>query len=331
MKELKNDIKNKSFRRAYLLFGAERYLVEHYARSIASAVLDENGMLMNRDVFEGGEVAAENITDAANTLPFLSETRVVLVRDSGLFAFGRKNESDAMADYVQDIPDTTILIFTETEVDKRNRLYKKISSAGRAVQCDKPSEGDLIVWVGNVFKKKGKTIGRENSIRLLRLVMQNMTALSKEADKLDGYTGDRKEITEDDIKAVCSPSLETRVFDLVGDAASGRVESALRNYSMMIAMKESPVMILTLIARQFRMILLCKDALRKGKSSSAVARELGLHGFVADEYISQSRRFTREKILSAVFDCQETDVKIKTGLIGAETGVELLIIKYAAS
>jgi len=92
------DLKEKNFRRVYLFYGEERYLVKLYEHKMRDSVADPGAELMNTDVLDGPNFSVEAVVNAAETLPFLSEKRLVIVRDSGLFAPGKKNESDRMAD-----------------------------------------------------------------------------------------------------------------------------------------------------------------------------------------------------------------------------------------
>lgn len=331
LKNLKDDLKKKTFKRVYLLYGEERYLVQHYERAFFEILPDSTNSLMNRDVFDGKDIPAEHIINAAETFPFLSDIRLVCARDTKLFTAGRKNESEAMAGYLSKIPESTILVFVETEVDKRSRLYKKTAEIGRAIEFKTPSERELLIWITNVCKKKGNIIQVENALLLLRTVSHNMTALYAEADKLNSYAGENAEITAADIKAVCSPSLETRVFDLIAAVGSGKTEDALLLYRNMLLMKEQPVMILTMIARQFRLILQCVVCAGKKMRAPQIAQALELRGgFIVDECLSQGRHFSRERLFQAIYDCADMDLRIKTGLINAETGVEILIIRYSS-
>lgn len=331
MKDLKDDLKHMTFKRVYLLYGEERYLVEHYTRVFSDKLINADNLLMNQDVFDGKEIPADRIMDAANTLPFLCDVRLVYVRDSKLFTAGRKNDTETLAAYLPNIPETTVLVFVETDVDKRNRLYKRVAELGRVAEFVTPPDRELVEWIGNVFKKKGKQIRNENAVKLLRTVMRNMKALYVEADKLGDYVGDRTEITAMDIETVCSPSLETRVFDLVAAVGSGQTENAYRMYRNMLLMKEQPLMILTMIARQFKLILTCKNCMEKHMPPAAIARELELRSFVVDECLRQGRYYTTEQLLAALVDCQDTDILIKTGLLNADIGVELLIARYASA
>jgi DNA polymerase-3 subunit delta len=330
MKDLKNDLKQNTFKPVYLLYGEERYLVGHYANALGEALLPDAGQaFMNRDTFDGKDATAERIIDAANTLPFLCETRVVYVKASKLFVTGRKDDSEALAKYLPQLPESTVLIFVEAEVDKRNRLYKQAAALGRAVELKTPEQGELLKWVQNVFKKKGKAIAPDAAGHLLRTVSHNMVAIQAEADKLTAHAGQRADIVVSDIDAVCSPALEARIFDLIGAVGSAQGSKALRLYRAMLMLKESPLMVLVMMARQFRMILQCKAAQESHMHPAEIAHTLEIRGFIVDECLRQGRNFSLPQLTKALQDCLDMDIRIKTGLMNAELGVEILLLKYA--
>lgn len=326
-KELRNDFKTGQYKPVYLLHGEEAYLVRHYAGQFTENAVDD--ITMNCDTFEGKEFDIADLTDAADTLPFLSERRLVFVKDSQLLAPGRKDDTETLTKYLPTIPESTVMVFVETAADKRNRLYKQIAAQGRIVECTSPTDAELIRWLGNIFGKKGKTIDQQTARLMLETVPKGMDAIYAEADKLGDYLGTRTEITKADIDAVCTKSLEARIFDLVGNLCNGRTEKALVQYHSMLAAKEQPLMILTMMARQFRMILQCKAGAEKKMNRSQIAAALNLRDFIVRECLSQGQHFTNERLLSALSDCQDTDLRIKTGLMEGELGVELLIVRYS--
>ncbi|MCL2603008.1 MAG: DNA polymerase III subunit delta [Defluviitaleaceae bacterium] len=319
VKTVQKDIDSRQLKRAYLLYGDERYLVSHYA--------DALGENFDRDVFEGAIPAAQIIL-AANAFPFLAEKRAVYVRDSKLFSTGRKTDTDAMADFVPQIPDETVLIFVESDVDKRTRLYKKVAELGRAVECTPLNPPDLTRWVVKKCRDKNKSISPSAAEQLMRSAAHSMTALVAEIDKLAAFAGARPSITPEDINALCTPTLQTRVFDLLAAMGKGNTGQALTLYSNMLHMKEQPLMILAMLIRQFRILLLCKEAQAKKYAKPDMAKAFGLRPFMVDEALAQARRYTTEKLLAALEDCADTDVRVKTGKLDAEMGVEVLIIKY---
>ncbi|MCL2500388.1 MAG: DNA polymerase III subunit delta [Defluviitaleaceae bacterium] len=319
VKMIQKDIDSCQLKPAYLLYGDERYLVSHYA-----GVLGEN---LDKDVFDGAVPTAQIIL-AAEAFPFLAEKRAVYVKDSRLFATGRKNDTDAMADFIPKIPAETVLIFVESDVDKRTRLYKKVAELGRAVECTPLNPPDLTRWVVKKCRDKDKSISPAAAEQLMRSAAHNMTALIAEIDKLAAFAGARPSITSEDINILCTPALQTRVFDLLAAMGRGNAGQALTLYANMLHMKEQPLMILAMLIRQFRILLLCKEAQAKKYAKADMAKAFGLRPFMVDEALAQARRYTTERLLSALEDCADTDVRIKTGKLDAEMGVELLIIKY---
>ncbi|MCL1844939.1 MAG: hypothetical protein FWF77_03450 [Defluviitaleaceae bacterium] len=346
---IKAELARGEVRNLYVLFGAERFLVLHYAAEIEAECGAE------KTVFGGGTAVAEIIM-AAETVGFSAEKRLIFVRDSGLFAQGRKEESEKMAEYFAKIPPDTTLIFAESEIDKRTRAYKTAAKLGATFECAPLAPGDLAKWVSVLAKKKGKTFAPGAAQHFLRTCGNDMFALANEAEKLIHFCGVRQarseedvpksthspgpevapafrrnesEITAADIDEICTPTLEARIFDLTKAMGAGRTADALRFYRDMLFLKESPYMILTMIIRQLRIILLCMAHTKKNTPRAQIAKELKIMDFVINEALSHGRRFTEESLIAALERCSDTDLRMKTGLVAPEIGVEMLLISLA--
>lgn len=156
-----------------------------------------------------------------------------------------------------------------------------------------------------------------------------MENIERELQKLIAYKGSQGDVQPEDIRAVCTVSLEAKVFDLVRAVAEKKAEKALQIYHDLILLKESPYMVLSLISRQFRMILQSMLLSQTGMTNSAIAARLELRDFAVKGYLQQSRRFSPEGWKRALKDCLETDLAIKSGKMGEEAAVELLILRYS--
>jgi len=321
-KKLLSGLKSGNFKTAYLLYGEERFLVSHYAKAIENAAISDSGYADNFD----GAIPAREIAMAAQAVSFFTERRVIYVRDSRLFTTGRKEDSEVMTEFLPNIPKETIIIFIETEVDRRSRLFKQVSKVGVVLDCTTPTPNTLVTWVTRLAREHGKTIMPDVAHQFVRIVGIDMHLISQEMAKLIAYCGESGHINVEDVSAICTQTLESRIFDLTKAMCSGRVSDALSMYRNMLIMKESPIMVLSMIIRQFRIMLLSKAAKDKGLTILQTAKELNLRDFMVSEALGF--KFTLERLLGALNDCQETDIKIKTGLISPEFGVEMLIIKY---
>ncbi len=331
MKELKKQWKNGEFGRCYLFFGAETYLLKEYEGALTRAILPEGTEMMNHDIFEEKRASASAIMDAAETLPFLNEKRLVTVRNSEFFQkSGRKEEGERLKEYLADLPESVCLLFVEDKVEKTSALYKAVVKHGQAVEFKKPTEKDLGTWVKKMCRDAGLQMSEGVLSLFLQTVDHDMENIEKELQKLIAYKGEETEVKVEDIRAVCTISLEARVFDLVKAVAEKRPERAVQIYRTLLSLKESPYMVLSLITRQFRFILVTKLLSERGMTNDVIAARLEIRDFAVKEYLRQGKRFPTEVWKDAMRNCLETDLNIKLGKAAEETAVELLIIKYAA-
>ena len=68
MQTLNQDIKDKTFRRVYLLFGDEPFLVNSYKKRLREAIAGDD--TMNYNYFEGKGQDVKEIISLADTMPF---------------------------------------------------------------------------------------------------------------------------------------------------------------------------------------------------------------------------------------------------------------------
>lgn len=329
MKELKKQIKEGRLHSCYLFYGEESYLIEHYTQKLKRALLSEDEELMNMDTFLEKKADVSSIIAAAETMPFLAAHRFVLVKDSGLLQAGRKNDSDSLAEYVSNIPQSACLLFVEESVDKRGKLYKAVAKAGYVVEMKPLNDKDLSRFLIGESKKSGVFLGSGEADYFCYTVGGGMNHMLLELGKLTAYKGPGECVAKEDIDAVCTKSLELRVFDLVDAMAVKNAQLALEIYRNLIQRKESPIMVLAMLYRQFRMIYQCKILAETGISQREIAAKTGLRDFMVRGSLKQGGRFSIVALKTALLECLQTDVEIKSGKINGELAVELILLKYS--
>ncbi|WP_317855779.1 DNA polymerase III subunit delta [Chakrabartyella piscis] len=331
MKELKKQWKNGEFKTCYLFYGTETFLVQNYEKALMESILPAGAELMNLEVLEEKRATAEKIMESAETFPFLNDKRLIVVKRSGFFQKGSaKEEGEKLLAYMETLPDTACILFVEEKVEKNNRLYKKVSSIGQVVEFKTPTEKELTAWIARECKQGGLSITASVIAQFLQRVESNMEAMSQEIGKLIAYKNGASEIRVEDVLEVCTPSLESKVFDLVKAVAEAKPKQAITIYKNMLLQKQSPYMILSLVTRQFRLILETALLSNEGLPNAMIAEKLEIREFQMKEYQKQSRRFSVEQWQKALSDCLEADLQIKNGLMGEEVAVEMLIMKYSA-
>lgn len=327
MESIKDDIKNENFSRVYLICGEEAFLRQSGKKRLSDAVVPP-GDTMNRAVFSGKDVQEKAIMELSETLPFMSARRLILVEDSGFF---KKAAMDELSEYMSHIPEETVIVFCESEVDKRGKLYKAVKKAGKIISCDKKDEETLRTWVAGYLLKNGRKIRKSTASLLIERAGTDMFMLKNEMDKLISFCGSREEIGDEDVMTACSLNITSSIFAMISDIAEGRQKKALERYYELVLLRESPMKILLLISREFNMLLTAKEMKEKHAGYKEMAAVMKVPEFAVRKYVAASERFTRSRIIEAISDCVNTDNDIKKGKISDRIGTELLIVKYSGS
>ncbi len=324
MKSLNEDIKSGNLKQVYLLFGEESYLKKQYKNKLSRAILPEDDTV-NYAYYEGKGIRAEELIDLAETLPFFAERRLIVVENSGFF----KNASPELADYMKSLPETVCFVFVENEVDKRGKMYKTVKAKGRVTELSRQDEKTLLYWIAANVKKEGKKMREADAKFLLSKVGTDMENIRKELEKLLSYTLGQEEITVQDMNDICTTQITNKIFDMIEAVAAKRQKKALDYYYDLLALKEPPMRILYLLSRQFKLLLHVKDLSKKGYDRAGIARDAGLHPFVAGKYVEQCKAFRSRELRDIMEEAARTEELVKTGRLGDVMGVELFIVKYS--
>ena len=325
MKSLQEDIKNQEFKRVYLLFGEEEYLKQQYKSRLKKALAPEEED-MNYSYFEGKKTEPREVIGLAETMPFFAERRVIFLEDTGFF----KNQCQDLPEYLAELPDYLCMVFVEKEVDKRSRMYKAVKKYGRIVDFSVQDTETIMRWVLGILGREGKKITRREMELFLGKTGNDMGNIEKELEKLICYTMGREVITAEDIEAVCTAQISNHIFDMIRAVTEKKQKRALDLYYDLLALKEPPMRILFLLARQFNLIMQVKELSQAGYDQSRIAKQTGLQPFVVRNYSAYARKYSAEALRSAVEECVRTEEKVKTGYMTDAMSVELLLVKFSS-
>ncbi len=325
MKSLNEDIKSGKFKNVYLLYGEEAYLKKQYKDRMTKAIIPD-GDTMNYAYYEGKGINPAELVDLAETMPFFAERRLIGAENSGFF----KNAAPELADYIKSMPDTTCLLFIENEVDKRGKMYKAVKDRGRIVEMGRQDEKTLLYWIAGNVKKEGRQIKESTARYLVSKTGTDMENLEKELEKLFSYTLGKDEITAVDIDDICTTQITNKIFDMIEAVAAKRQKQALDYYYDLLALKEPPMRILYLLARQFKLLLEVKDLMGRGNDKAQIAKTAKLHPFVAGKYMQQCRTFSKAELRDIMEEAASTEEMVKTGRMNDVMSVEIFIVKFSA-
>lgn len=310
---------------AYLLFGEDEWLKKKSFNQVKNQVLQTPDDVMNNMSFEGKDVLVSDIIDAGETMPFFADLKLISVKNSQLFKTGKKDEADKLLAWLKDLPPYSILVFNEVDIDKRNTLYKYFQKHFKVIDCNCPKEDEILPMVTQIAMDKGVQISGKELQYFVMNMPANMSYIIQELEKLKTYCQDAP-VTKAVIDTICVFSLEQRVFSLLKEIGMKKVDQALMIYQKLIESKESPILILSLIARQYRMMLQAKYLMRT-QSAKQIAATLGMPYFAVGELMDQAKLYSFKQLEQILELCLEQDIAIKTGRMDQVYSIEYLMMQ----
>jgi len=326
----------------YILYGQDGFSLSQAVAEIKADLGDRETVAANTTSLGGQRLALGEIRNKCDTAPFLCSHRLVIVEGLlGRFdakqgkSRSRKGKSgngleewDGLADYIRQMPETTVLMLVDEEVKGNNRLLKELSPLAEVRAFPLLRGTGLKSWIRQRVKAEGGDITPQAVNLLAELIGGDLWAMDGEIRKLLLYSQERP-VSEDDVKQLVSCIQEANIFALVDAVAERRTELAQRILHRLYGDGVPPTHILTMITRQFRLIALARD-LGKGLSRVQIQDRLGLKAsYAQDKTLSQAKLYDFEQVKRAYDKLLETDLAIKTGQYTDELALELLVTELA--
>lgn len=179
-------------------------------------------------------------------------------------------------------------------------------------------------------QKENKRITADALNLLLDRTGTDMENIAKEVEKLVCYKYYDEGITKEDVEELCTVRIQNKIFDMVEAVANKKQKQALDLYYDLLALKEAPMKILALIARQFHLLLQVREMKSKGYEEAAIAQKTGLNPyFLKKKYLPQSSHFSPEQLQKALQACVQAEEDVKTGKVSDLLSVELIIVSLS--
>ncbi len=328
---------------AHVIYG-DSFLVAERLRQVKVEAGAADLMDSNRHVVSAGQARPDEVLAMCNSLPFLDKMRLVEIEgvlatqqgSGGGRRSGRRSAPASggwaqLADAVPALPDTTILIFVDGDVQQNNPLLRSLSEHCAVHRESTPNAQALLQWIKQRAEDKGSSITPPAMQVLAELVGGDLWTIDRELEKLSLYATGRS-ITDADVRAMVPYAQEANIFAAVDSIMDGRPGPALRSVMQLMEDGQEPLYIIAMIERQLRLIALARDLSDRGVSQPDLGRRMGANSdFVVRKTLGQARRLTLPQIRNRYRRVLESDLAIKQGRLEPALSLQLLVADLAAN
>lgn len=297
----------------------EPKLAERAVEGLVNAYVDPSLKDFAYTAFYADEADPADIVVEAQTLPFLAERRVVLVRHAERYS--SESAAGPLLAYLNAPCDTAMLILVASQVDKRTKFYKACEKAAILVECPELNEREVDAWVRAEVDVRGKTIENAAVNELVKRAGTRLSDVENAVNLVTGYVGDAPNIGEDDVVAACADVAEEEVWALTDAIAGSRTGEALSALHKLMDLGKHEDELMGTIN------WLLKSAY------TVAAPDAGLppiSPFVARKVAPLVRKLGVAKLRDAFALCTDTHFLFRTTGVNSALAIELLVVKLAA-
>ncbi|MBQ5696264.1 MAG: DNA polymerase III subunit delta, partial [Clostridium sp.] len=220
---LDSEVKNNNISNGYVFCGLDEELIKISVDAIINKVVEKDFLDLNFIKLDGLTTTFEEIENACETMPFFGDKKVVLVYRANFLKDKADKEASKtyteITKYIKNLPSYTVLIMyylfnDKRDTPKKNKKLTTLDKYIRVVHCDKLKKDRYYKKIEDLFKDKGRSIGKIQLRYFADKVQNNFDIIKREIDKLDCYALGR-EITKEDIDILIQNKSEDDIFDLV--------------------------------------------------------------------------------------------------------------------
>jgi len=340
----------------YLHLNCDEYLSTQRLLQMKRALGDAEMADLNTATLPGEKVSAADILGEASMMPFLAERRLLLVYgyldhlDKRMAASksadsAAHNEATRFLTEIGNVPDTCDVVLLDSAVDKRRVLWKgfttvatekasarkvegleALSKSGKITleELNTPDARNLPGWLQSYARSHTIAIDGKAVQTLADFVGPNLRQLDNELAKLATYVG-KRHITVEDVKLLVSDASEALIWDLTDALSQRNGRRAMQCLYELRKGDANPFYLLTMIARQYRIMLKVKAAMRRGGGSEFdIAKITDEKPYSVKKAMTQAHNYTIQELIAIMDRLLEADYAMKTGT-DPETQIDILM------
>ncbi|PIU01933.1 DNA polymerase III subunit delta [bacterium (Candidatus Torokbacteria) CG09_land_8_20_14_0_10_42_11] len=305
------------------LYGEDGFRCREKLNQIKEKFLEKDKQGLNLAVFKE-EIVFSKVREVIFQAPFLGKSRLVILEN---VSAAPKDEREKIIVFLtkQKIPNYTVLVFYEASVpDRRGVFFKTLAKIAKAEEFTALSPFAVQKWIGKKVSQAGGKIQAQAQSELGLRLGNNLYALTNSLDQILACKG-KQEIVLEDLRHFAPVKLEADIFKLVDALSRKERKAALKFIKDQIALGAESLYLLAMVTYAFRNLIIVKDLAERGMERNQIITASRLHPFVVQKTLSCASYFSLGELKKIYLKLMDLDIKIKTGSITPNFGLEMLI------
>jgi DNA polymerase-3 subunit delta len=314
----------------YLVQGEDPSLVAQETSVLVSSLI-ELGAITQDAIEEYGdpgqleELDVSVIVAACSTPPFLTTTRVVVVRNAS--AFDAAAQKEVVAYLTSPLESTVLILASSGRIGQA--LTKAVTAAGLALKAEPANARARTQWITEHVHDAGVRLDAAATARLNEHLGEDLARLDGITKMLRSAYGAQATVHEGDLEPFLGEAGAVAPWDLTDALDEGDSTKALEIlHRMLEAGDRHPLQLLATLHRHYGAMLRLDGGEIADEAAASAAT--GLAPFPAKKALRQARRLGHERIVRAIKLLANADLDVRGRVAWPdELVMEVLIARLA--
>ena len=267
--------------------------------------------------FNMARTSIKDIIDEASYYTLTGDEKYIVVSNANFFGSEKLDEKDneLLLNYIKNPIKSTVIIFTTTmPIDLRKSITKEIKSKYKLININKFNYKDYETEINKYISSKGFKIEYDCIKYLINNSYDNLDIMFNEIDKMMLYYNHLTTIKYKDLLQVVGSVIDNNNFHFVEAVINKNLKLSLKLFSDLKVYKTEPVMLISLLAREYRLMYYVKKMYQNKKMLVSICSELKLQDWQVNKLYNNSIKYSEKELLSNLVELCNCDTAIKKGM-----------------
>ena len=267
--------------------------------------------------FNMARTSIKDIIDEASYYTLTGDEKYIVVSNANFFGSEKLDEKDneLLLNYIKNPIKSTVIIFTTTmPIDLRKSITKEIKSKYKLININKFNYKDYETEINKYISSKGFKIEYDCIKYLINNSYDNLDIMFNEIDKMMLYYNHLTTIKYKDLLQVVGSVIDNNNFHFVEAVINKNLKLSLKLFNDLKVYKTEPVMLISLLAREYRLMYYVKKMYQNKKMLVSICSELKLQDWQVNKLYNNSIKYSEKELLSNLVELCNCDTAIKKGM-----------------
>ena len=322
--KIKKDVFSKFLGMIYFIYGEDSYRSKQKLKEVIEGYKKVHKSGLNLICFDATEKEFDDFTENLRSNSIFNEKKLIILKN----VFSNIKFQEKLLENIKKINGSKdiIVIYEPSKVDQRIKLFKSLKNSVKCQEFSLLTGLLLKKWAIQEFNKYKTKISPYVIDVFLSYVGNDLWKMENEIKKISHFKNGQ-EVKIEDIELQVKSKTENDIFKTIEALASKDKKQAIKYLQKHLEVGDNILYIFSMIAYQFRNLMILKQLQDKNFSYDIIVKKSGLHPFVVKKSIYMTNKFSIEQLKEIYKKILKIDFEIKTGKIDPEVALEIFVAK----